>query len=84
MRTYDHHIYIQFRSLLKNHCYRWPMHKKRCRFQAFFAQSLRNLLNLAMLVVEFFCQGFSGRLRIRFKFQDVRCRLCVMQNPDLC
>ena len=54
MRTYNNHIYIQFGCLLKNRFYRWPVHQERCCVQAFFTQSLWNLLNLLMLRVEFF------------------------------
>ena len=37
MRTHNDHIYVQIRGLLKNYFYRWPVHKERRCFQAFFA-----------------------------------------------
>ena len=78
VRTYNDHIDIQFRSLLNNCVYRGAVHKKRCCFQACLAQSLCNLLNLAMLAVEVFRKGLSGRLWVRFKLKDVWVRFYVM------
>jgi len=83
MRTRNNHIYVQIRGLLKNCFYRWPVHKESRCFQAFFAQSLCYLLDLAMLSVEFFRKRISSSLWVRFEFKDVRCRLRVMQDPYL-
>ena len=60
MSTNNNHIYIQVRGLLKNCFYRCAVHEKGRSVQACLAQSICNLLNLAMLVVEFFRKVFPG------------------------
>ena len=84
MRSCNNHIYIHLRGLLKNCVYRCALHKKGCFIKACLAQSLFNLLNLAMFALEFFRKAISGRLWIHFKFNEAWLRLRIMQDPHLC
>ena len=51
MRANDNHVYIGFRCLLQNRFRRCALYKKCCYIQAFVAQSICNLLYLAMFSV---------------------------------
>ncbi len=83
MSANNNHVDVQIRGLLEDCFYRCTVHKKRGSVQACLAQSICNLLNLAMLVVESFREGFPGGQWIHFEFHEVWLRLRVMQNPYL-
>ena len=44
MRTYNNHLYIEFRGFLQNCFYRCALYKKGCSIEACIAQSSCNLL----------------------------------------
>lgn len=84
MRTNNNDVYLQVRGLLQDCLYRCSVHKQGCCIHACRAHSVCNLLNLAMLAVEFLRKGFPGRQWIHFEFNVVRFRHSIMQQPHFC
>ena len=78
VRTNNNHIHIELQSFTQNCLCRSALHKEGCCIQPCSAQSFRDRLNPAVLIVERSRKRVSDGLRTYLKSNEVWLRLCDM------